>query len=107
MKEERVIEQEEREMTRSVLDFIETSMYDIMTPRVDMVGVYLDDDIDYIKDCFIKEKFSRMPVYNETKDNVVGILNQRDFYEALIGIKDHTKIKIENLMKEPLYVPKS
>lgn len=107
MKEEGVIEQEEREMIISVLDLSETSVYDIMTPRVDMVGVYLDDDIDYIKDCFIKEKFSRMPVYNETKDNVVGILNQRDFYEALIGTKDHTKIKIENLMKEPLYVPKS
>lgn len=107
MKEEGVIEHEEREMIRSVLDLSETNVYDIMTPRVDMVGVYLDDDIEYIKDCFVKEKFSRMPVYKETKDNVVGILYQRDFYEALIAEKDYSKINIEKLMKKPLYVPKS
>lgn len=107
MKEEGVLEQDEREMLRSVLDLSDTNVYDIMTPRVDMVGVYLDDDHDYIKDCFIKEKFSRMPVYKETKDNVVGVLYQRDFFEALLTIKDYSKIKIENLMRTPIYVPKS
>jgi len=54
-----------------------------------------------------KEKFSRMPVYKETKDNVVGVLYQRDFFEALLTIKDYSKIKIENLMRTPIYVPKS
>ncbi|HEY8365414.1 MAG TPA: hemolysin family protein [Haloplasmataceae bacterium] len=107
MEEEGVLEQEEKEMIRSVLDLSDTNVYDIMTPRVDMVGVYLDDDIDYIKDCFMKEKFSRMPVYKETKDNVVGILYERDFYEAILTTEDHSKINIEDLMREPIYVPKS
>ncbi len=107
MEEEGVIEEEEREMIRSVLDLSDTDIYDIMTPRVDMVGVYVDDDLDYIKECFIKEKFSRMPVYKESKDNIVGILYERDFFEALITIKDESKIKIENLMRKPIYVPKS
>ncbi len=107
MKEEGVLEQEEQDMIRSVLDLSDTNVYDIMTPRVDMVGVYLDDDIEFIKDCFIKEKFSRMPVYKETKDNVVGILYERDFFEALITVKDESKIKIEELMRKPIFVPKS
>lgn len=107
MTEEGVIEQEEQQMIHSVLDLRDTNVYDIMTPRVDMVGVYLDDDIDYIKELFLKEKFSRMPVYKETKDNVVGILYERDFFEALITTEDKSTINIENLMRKPLFVPKT
>ncbi|NLG82532.1 MAG: HlyC/CorC family transporter [Bacilli bacterium] len=107
MTEEGVIEQEEQQMIHSVLDLRDTNVYDIMTPRVDMVGVYLDDDIDYIKELFLKEKFSRMPVYKETKDNVVGILYERDFFEALITTEDKNTIKVEELMRKPLFVPKT
>jgi len=107
MEQEGVIEEEEREMIRSVLDLSETKVSDIMTPRVDMVGVYDDDDLDFTKDCFLKEKYSRMPVYKESKDNIVGILYERDFFAALITIKDQSTIKISNLMKKPIYVPKS
>ncbi len=107
MEEEGVIEEEEREMIRSVLDLGDTDVYDIMTPRVDMVGVYNDDDIEFIKDCFLKEKYSRMPVYKESKDNIVGILYERDFFEALVTIKDDSKIKITEFMRKPIYVPKS
>lgn len=107
MEEEGVIEEEEKEMIRSVLDLSETKVYDIMTPRVDMVGVYCDDDIDFIKDCFLKEKYSRMPVYMESKDNIVGILYERHFFEALVTIKDQSKIKVKELMRKPIYVPKS
>ncbi|QVK19617.1 HlyC/CorC family transporter [Mycoplasmatota bacterium] len=107
MEEEGVIEEEEKEMIRSVLDLSETKVYDIMTPRVDMVGVYCDDEIDFIKDCFLKEKFSRMPVYMDSKDNIIGILYQRNFFEALITIKDQSQIKVKELMRKPIYVPKS
>lgn len=107
MEEEGVIEQEERDMIHSVLELSDTNVYDIMTPRVDMIGVYNDDDIEFIKDCFIKEKYSRMPVYKESKDNVIGILYERDFFEALITLKDYSEVKIEQLMKKPIFVPKS
>lgn len=107
MEEEGVLEEEERVMMRNVLDLGTTSVYDIMTPRVDMVGIYLDDDIEYIKEVFFKEKFSRIPVYKETKDNVVGILYERDFFSALLRAKDPNDVKIEKIMRKPLFVTKS
>lgn len=107
MEEEGVIEQDERQMIRSVLDLSETNVYDIMTPRVDISGVYLDDEIDYIKDSFLKDKYSRVPVYKETKDNIIGILYERDFFEAMITITDKKSITIEKLMRKPIFVPKS
>ena len=107
MEEEGVLEEEEREMMRNVLDLGNTSVYDIMTPRVDMVGVYLDDDIEYIKEVFFKEKYSRIPVYKETKDNVVGILYERDFFSALLQANDPNEVKIEKVMRKPLFVTKS
>jgi putative hemolysin len=107
MEEEGVIEEEEREMIRSVLDLSETNIYDIMTPRVDMIGVYVDNEIEYIKDLFLEEKYSRMPVYHETKDNVVGILYERDFFSALIKSKDYSQVNVVDIMKPPIFVPKS
>lgn len=107
MEEEGVIEQEEREMIRSVLDLSETNVYDIMTPRVDITGVYDDDELDDIKDSFLKDKFSRVPVYNDTKDNIIGILYERDFFEALITRSDKKTIDIQKLMRKPIFVPKS
>ncbi len=107
MEEEGVIEQEERDMIQSVLELGDTNVYDIMTPRVDMIGVYNDDDIEFIKDCFLKEKYSRMPIYKESKDNVIGILYERDFFETLITLKDLSKVNIEKLMRKPIFVPKS
>jgi CBS domain containing-hemolysin-like protein len=106
MEEEGVLEEEEREMIRSVLDLSDTIVYDIMTPRVDMTGVYIDDNIDYVKDLFLKEKYSRVPVYRDTKDNVVGILYERDFFSNLIAKKTEDII-VEDLMKKPVFVPKS
>ena len=85
----------------------ETSVYDIMTPRVDMVGVYLDDDLEYVKEVFFKEKFSRIPVYKETKDNVVGILYERDFFSELIQANDPNDVKVEKIMRKPIFVTKS
>lgn len=107
MEEEGVIEEDEREMMRNVLDLSETSVYDIMTPRVDMVGVYLDDDLEYVKEVFFKEKFSRIPVYKETKDNVVGILYERDFFSELIQANDPNDVKVEKIMRKPIFVTKS
>lgn len=107
MEEEGVIEEDEREMIRSVLDLGETIVYDIMTPRVDMVGVYYNSDIDYIKNCFLEEKYSRVPVYKESKDNIIGLLYERDFFTALVTTDDRSTINIEEIMRKTLFVPKS
>lgn len=104
MEEEGVLEEDEREMLQSVLDLDETKIHDIFTPRVDMVAVNVSSTIDEVKEVFFNEQFSRIPVYDRTVDNVIGILYERDFFTSLIK-NEQTVIK--NLMRKPTYVPKS
>jgi len=75
-----------------------------MTPRVDMIGVFIDDEIETIKKVFFEYQFSRIPVFEETRDNVVGILTERDFFTKLIKGQ---KVYMKKLMREPLFVSKS
>lgn len=104
MEEEGVIDSEDADLIQSVLDIDERTIYDIMTPRVDIIGIDVEMSLDEIKNLFFKHKFSRMPVYREDKDHIVGILSERDFYTALLKGE---KIKLESLVKEPLYVSKT
>ena len=104
MEEEGVIDAEDADLIQSVLDIDERTIYDIMTPRVDIIGIDIESDIEEMKNLFFKHKFSRMPVYRDDKDHVVGILSERDFYTALLKGEN---IKIESLVKEPLYVSKT
>ncbi len=104
MEEEGVIDAEDADLIQGVLDIDERTIYDIMTPRVDIIGIDIESSIEEMKNLFFKHKFSRMPVYREDKDHIVGILSERDFYTALLKGE---KIKIESLVKEPLYVSKT
>jgi len=104
MEEEGSIDEDSAEMLQSVLDLSDRKVYEIMTPRVDMIGVETTDDVEEITKTFFKYQFSRLPVYEETRDNVVGILHERDFFTKLIKGQD---INIKELMKEPIYVSKS
>lgn len=104
MESEGVIDSDDADLMQSVLDISERTIYDIMTPRVDIIGIDIEMENDEIKDVFFKHKFSRMPVYKEDKDHIVGILSERDFYTALLKGK---KVKIESLVTEPLYVSKT
>lgn len=104
MELEGVIDSDDADLMQSVLDISERTIYDIMTPRVDIIGIDIEMENDEIKDVFFKYKFSRMPVYKEDKDHIVGILSERDFYTALLKGK---KVKIESLVTEPLYVSKT
>lgn len=104
MEEEGVIDAEDADLIQGVLDIDERTIYDIMTPRVDIIGIDIESSIEEMKNLFFKHKFSRMPVYKEDKDHIVGILSERDFYTALLKGEN---IKIKSLVKEPLYVSKT
>ncbi len=104
MEEEGSIDEDEAEMLQSVLDLSEKKVYDIMTPRVDMVGIEVSDDLEEIKDIFFKYQFSRIPVFEETRDNVIGVLHERDLFTKLIK---EQKVDLRKLMKEPMFVSKS
>ena len=105
MEEEGSIDEDEAELLQSVLDLNDKQVYEIMTPRVDMIGIDVEDDtIEDIKKIFFDNQFSRVPVFEDTRDNVIGVLHERDFFTKLIKGQ---KVTIKKLMREPFFVSKS
>jgi len=104
MEEEGSIEEEEAELLQSALDLDEKQVYEIMTPRVDMVAVEVSEPIKTIQRKFFKHQFSRLPVYEEDRDRIIGVLNERDFFTELIKRRP---IDIRKLMNPPVFVSKS
>ena len=78
--EEGVLESEEKEMINNVVDFGDSLAKDIMVPRIDMVSVPSAISYDDLKKTFKRDMYSRLPVYEESKDNVVGIVTLKDFF---------------------------
>ncbi len=103
---EGAIEEDEREMIYSVLRFNDTTAKEIMTPRPDVSMIpdsaTLDEAVAYIRDT----GFSRLPVYHETVDNIVGSINFKDVFNAYTS-GDHTKLTVKNLMVDVYCVPES
>ncbi|MBQ3047829.1 MAG: HlyC/CorC family transporter [Clostridia bacterium] len=104
MEDEGVIDEQNAEIIFGALKFNDVSVKDIMTPRVDVVCVSATSTIDEIKNVFLKNQYSRVPVYNKSKDNVIGILNQKDFFSAIVG---KTKIDLAKMITPAIYVSKN
>lgn len=102
MEEEGSIDEEEADMLQKVLDLSEISVETIMTPRVDMVAIDVADDIDHITDVFFKHKYSRIPVYDDNKDNIIGVLSERDFYTKRLKGQN---INIKKMLRKPIFIP--
>ncbi len=104
MEEEGVIDSENAEMIQGVLDLSERTVQSIMIPRVDMEAIPIDITVEELKKNFVENQYSRLPVYEDDKDNIIGILNQKDF---IISEYKNQEFNIKSLMTEPLKVPKS
>jgi CBS domain containing-hemolysin-like protein len=104
MEEEGSIDGEEADMLQKVLDLSEITVEEIMTPRVDMIAVEINDDVKTITETFFKNKFSRLPVYDTNTDNIIGILSERDFYTKLIKEQN---INLRRMIRQPLFIPAS
>lgn len=98
--EEGVIEMEEKQMITNVVDFGDSMAKDVMVPRVDMVFAEVSLSYDELVELYSRDKYTRMPVYSESRDNVIGILNLKDifFYQ---GSKEEFQIK--DIMREPYF----
>lgn len=94
-----VIETEEREMIESVFDFTDSEAKEIMVPRIDMAFVHVDASYEELLDIFRDTRHTRLPVYEDTNDNVVGILNIKD----LLLFQDHSNFSIHDIMREPFF----
>ncbi len=103
MEDEGVIDEQNADIIFGALKVNDVAVKDIMTPRVDVVCVNVSSSIDDIKDVFLKNQFSRLPVYEKSKDNIIGVLNQKDFFSAIIGKE---KVDIKNMITTPIFVTK-
>lgn len=104
IEEEGLIDEDTGELLKSAIDFTDTDVYEIMTPRVDVFAFNIEDDINELitsKEIFL---YSRIPVYEDSLDNIIGILSTKVLLkERLKG----NKINVRRLMIEPMFVHKS
>lgn len=97
--EDGVIESEEREMIYNVFDFSDAVARDIMIPRIDMATVSEDAGYDEVMELFTECMYTRLPVYQEDKDNIIGLINIKDF----ILVKDKEQFRISKIMRNTYY----
>jgi len=107
-KDEGVIEEQEKEMIRNIFEFSDTMVKEVMIPRVDMACISSDTRLDSILKLIKKMGHSRIPVYEETIDNIIGILYAKD----LLGIyrqwyTSKEKFDLKRIIREPYFVPEN
>ena len=98
--EEGVIESEERRMINKIVDFGDSLAKDVMVPRVDMVFAEASLSYDELVELYSVDKYTRMPVYSESRDNVISIINLKDlfFYQDT-----NENFYIKNIMRDPYF----
>lgn len=94
-----VIEDEERAMIHNVFDFGDAEAKEVMIPRIDMTFVHIDADYNEVLKIYKQDMFTRLPVYEESTDNVVGIINMKD----LLLIENTDNFSIRDIMREPYF----
>ena len=94
-----VIEHEERDMIHNLFDFGDAEAKEIMVPRIDMTFVQADATYQEVLDIFRQDMFTRLPVYEDSTDNVIGIINMKDFLLK----NDTPEFSVRNLLREPYF----
>lgn len=94
----------EKDMIRGIVELSETTVKEVMVPRIDVVFLSTNTPQKEMLETLIECGHSRVPVYNETIDNVVGILYVKDLLNNLMK---NNEIKIENVIRKPYFVPES
>ena len=101
--QEGTIDASEEDLLRSAIEFTDRDAEDILTHRVDLEAIALDATPEEIARVFTESRFSRLLVYDESIDNIVGVLHQKDFYTGT-GV---SRRPISELMKQPVFAPQS
>jgi len=103
--EEGVFDESETEMINSIMEFDETYVKAIMVPRIDIVAVDVEDSINEVLRLIIDGGHSRIPAYEDSIDNIVGILYAKDIFEHLDA--DFNELKVKALIRDAYYIPET
>ena len=96
--EDGTLKEDESELVRSALEFDDLKVEDILVPRVDVVAVKYDSPMDEIMRTFRENTYSRLPVYKDKIDNIVGLIHERDFYNAYLNGEKDIASAIQNIV---------
>lgn len=102
--DEGIIDEDKSELLQNALDFSEISAQEVMTPRVDMAALEIDDDPEEVRRQIEEATFSRLPVYDDRRERILGVLYLNHYYRALLEQPDPD---IQSLLIEPCFVYKS
>ena len=97
--EKGVIESEEKEMINNVFDLGDSVARDIMVPRIDMSFVDVEASYEELMEIFRRDHYTRLPVYEDNTDNVIGIINMKD----LILLEDRAAFSVRDYLRQPLF----
>lgn len=100
IEDEGVLEEQESDLVRSALEFDEITISEILVPRVNITGIEINTPLERIKQVFMENKYSRLPVYEKTVDSIVGILHQSDFYELYFNGGG----ELSQIINKPVYI---
>jgi CBS domain containing-hemolysin-like protein len=101
--ESTISEEEGRELLQSIVDFTETVVREVMTPRPDIIAIRQDATLTDLRALFREEQYSRIPVYGDNLDNIVGIV----FVKDLVGLPPEAEPPLTTLMRSAYFVPES
>ena len=102
--DEEVLDEEQKELLQAAIDFSERSVFEVMTARVDVCAIDIDDDWDEILRIIEDAPYSRIPVYENSIDNVIGVLYLNHFLKAMTGSE---KVDIRKMLMRPCFVYKT
>jgi len=100
--EEGAIDEREEELVHSALEFDDTKVKGVMTPRTQIVCIEQDSSLEELKNLIKKEDYSRIPVYQQSRDNIVGVVHIKDLLEKADKAKCNT---VKEIMRSPIFVP--
>ena len=103
IEDEGVLEEQESDLVRSALEFDDITVEQILVPRVKIVAIEENEDIEEIMRIFTTERYSRLPVYEKNIDNIVGIITEKDFF-LLYTAKENRPTTIKGIIQKALYV---
>ncbi|MBR2726485.1 MAG: HlyC/CorC family transporter [Solobacterium sp.] len=102
--DEEIIDQDSSELVSAAIDFADISVSEVMTARIDITAIDIDDDRDEIWDIIENSPYTRIPVYDESIDHVIGILSLNRYLKAVI---DDPDVNMNSMMMEPCFLYKT
>jgi len=100
--EEGQLEEAEEELIRNAIEFNDIRVEEILQPKRNMIMINVNDEMDEIFEIITKERYSRIPVYENDTDNIIGVISEREFLTKYISDK---KVDIRSILRDVLFIP--